>query len=90
MILHMGGDAVVPAKDIVMILDMATLSAKATRLYVEKSKEDGRFIELEKGESKSLIITNDAVGGTVYASPISAATLHKRCENTQLKDRYDQ
>ncbi|MDL2220862.1 DUF370 domain-containing protein [Eubacteriales bacterium OttesenSCG-928-N14] len=88
MILHMGGDAVVSTKDIVMILDVAALSSKATKQYVEQCKDEGRYIQLEPDDCKSIIIAKENGGTMVYVSPISAATLHKRCENTQIKDRY--
>lgn len=86
MILHIGGDAVVPAQHIVAILDVETLCSEEAESYIEACKEEGRYVEVEKTNSKSLIIVQSKTGEKAYASPISAATLHKRLNIAGVQD----
>ena len=81
MILHLGRDVSVFAKDVVMILDApcAILSQK-TRQTVEKTRQSGHYFHLCQGEPKSFVFVqrgNEAPA--LYTSGISAGTLRKRC-----------
>lgn len=75
MFLHLGGNVVIPKKDIIAIIDMRTRSAQATKEFLEIALDEG-FIETisEEGKEKSFIITNKEI----YVSPISCSTLKKR------------
>lgn len=80
MFLHVGGDYIVPAKDIVAIMDIekATIS-NDTRNFLKVSEEEGFTITLAINEMpKSFIVIRDKRGSKVILSPISTNTLLKR------------
>jgi len=80
MFLHVGGDYIVPAKDIVAIMDIekATIS-NDTRNFLKVSEEEGFTITLAIDEMpKSFIVIRDKRGSKVILSPISTNTLLKR------------
>lgn len=80
MYLHLGQDFLVKTRDIIGIFDLDTASvAKNTRLFLKKAEQEGAVVALSDELPKSLILT-DFPTPTVYISPISAATLKKRCE----------
>ena len=91
MVLHIGGDTIVPTQDVIAIIDVETANAsKEMRLFFDKIKKD---FEKKSSEScKTYIITacvyqsgrnlrkglpeKDSV---IYCSTISSSTLFKRC-----------
>lgn len=74
-LLHLGGDVIVPVADVVVILEAdGTGDMSATRDYLSSMHASGKLENLSNGEPKSVVICNDAV----YVSPISAATLRRR------------
>lgn len=74
-LLHVGGDVIVPIADVVLILEAPGIGdMSATRDYLGRMQASGRLENLSKGEPKSVIICIDAV----YVSPISASTLRRR------------
>lgn len=80
MYLHIGGDYVVPVKEIVAIIDMekSTIS-QDTRNFLKISEEEGFIINVVIEEMpKSFIITQGKHKSKVYLSPISSNTLLKR------------
>ena len=79
MLLHLGGDVVIPKKEIIAIIDIKNKSkSKSTEEFLQTADEEG-FIKhvAAPGKEKSFIITNKYI----YLSPISASTLKKRAEN---------
>ncbi|SFR11902.1 extracellular matrix regulator RemB [Desulfoscipio geothermicus] len=75
MFLHLGGDVVVPKKDIVAILDIRAKSSGITREYLEIAGDEGFIVNIsEPGKEKTYVIT----GNEIYLSPISCNTLKKR------------
>lgn len=75
MFLHLGGNVVIPKKDIIAIIDMRTKATPSTKEFLEIADDEG-FIEYisDDGKEKSFIITNKEI----YISPISCTTLKKR------------
>lgn len=75
MFLHLGGNVVIPKKDIIAIIDMRTKTTPSTKEFLEIADDEG-FIEYisDDGKEKSFIITNKEI----YISPISCTTLKKR------------
>lgn len=76
MFIHIGGDVVVRAKEVITILDI-----NGTKLDKNTKKNNEFDINISKGtvvkisnDIKSIIITNDKI----YYSPISSLTLKKR------------
>ena len=75
MYLHIGGDVIVPFKDVVGIFDYVTSDAAATREFLKVSREEGfTFTASDVINIKSFVVANDRV----YLSPIACATLRKR------------
>ncbi|KAF0194414.1 MAG: hypothetical protein FD169_1812 [Bacillota bacterium] len=75
MYLHIGGDVIIPFKEVVGIFDSITSDATATREFLQVSREEGFiFSATDITHVKSFIIVNDRV----YLSPIACATLRKR------------
>jgi len=74
--LHLGGNTVIPVKDLVAILNLETTKqGAATREFLQVVQDEGFIYRVvEPGKEKSFVITSD----TIYLSPISAATLTKR------------
>lgn len=79
MYLHLGQDYLVKTRDIIGIFDIDTATvAKNTRLFLKRAETEGAVVPLSGEIPKSFILT-DFPTPTVYISPISAATLKKRC-----------
>lgn len=75
MYLHIGGDVIVPYRDVVGIFDYVTSDATATREFLQVSREEGfTFSATDITHVKSFVVANDRV----YLSPIACATLRKR------------
>ena len=82
MIVHLGSDISIRAKDVIMILDIRTVTEEQTACFLDIPKN--KTIDIG-GECKSLILAGDSSGYYLYRSPISAATLKKRVESGKLK-----
>ena len=75
MYLHIGGDVIIPFRDVVGIFDHVTSDAAATREFLKVSREEGfTFSATDITHVKSFVVANDRV----YLSPIACATLRKR------------
>ena len=80
MFLHLGGDVVVPKKDIIAILDHRTRLSPATKEFLEIAKDEGFIKKISQNDKdKSYIVTTKEI----YISPISCITLRKRSETFQ-------
>lgn len=86
MYLHLGGDTVVNADDIIAIMDMETTSvSKITREYLTYAEKNNdvvnvSFLDLPKSY---VIVKSGKDGKKIYISPISSVTLHKRANRTK-------
>ncbi|CEH31607.1 hypothetical protein AM501_00290 [Aneurinibacillus migulanus] len=75
MFIHLGGEMVVRAKDVITILDFhMKQSSKITRQFLQKAEEGGRMVMLDSEQTKSYVVTADKI----YCSPISSLTLKRR------------
>jgi hypothetical protein len=75
---HIGGEVVVALRDLVAIIDVASmekspLNAQSIQLWSER----GSLQRVMDGQVNSWVITTNKV----YASPISATTLRKRADD---------
>jgi len=75
MYLHIGGDIIVPFRDVIGVFDIVTSDSPATRDFLQTAREEG-FVMLgsESTQVKSYVLTSNKV----YMSPIACATLRKR------------
>ncbi|GAA4724535.1 extracellular matrix regulator RemB [Brevibacillus fulvus] len=84
MFIHIGGDTVVSAKDVIAILDHQSVKASQSNLrFLEDEKKIKHVVENSLEETKSYVITKNAI----YCSPISCHTLKRRA---QIKNSLDQ
>jgi len=81
MFLHIGGDFVIPVKNIIAILDIDTTTiSKDTRDFLRIAEEEGFIKSISDDLPKSFIITEVKRKSKIYLSPISTVTLQKRAE----------
>ncbi|MHB8918240.1 MAG: extracellular matrix regulator RemB [Desulfocucumaceae bacterium] len=75
MFLHLGGDKIVPKKDIIAILDCKKGTSSITREFIQVATDEG-FVEniSDQDKEKSFVITTEKI----FVSPISCNTLKKR------------
>ncbi|MCX7843328.1 MAG: DUF370 domain-containing protein [Clostridia bacterium] len=79
MFLHIGGDVVIPIKDVIAILDIeSTTISKDTKEFLKISEEEGFIESISYDLPKSFIITEHDKKSKIYLSPISSVTLQKR------------
>ncbi|MBE3590942.1 MAG: DUF370 domain-containing protein [Firmicutes bacterium] len=75
MYLHVGGDVIIRASDIVAILERNTVvTGAATREFLGFMRARGKVEDLSNGDAKTVVVCRDRV----LLSPISASTLKKR------------
>ncbi|MDI6871671.1 MAG: DUF370 domain-containing protein [Bacillota bacterium] len=78
MFLHLGGDVVVPLREVVAIFDRGLLAqSRAAEEFLKTTKDEGLLLDVSAGHPKSFVLTTDRV----YLSQISSLTLKKRAEN---------
>lgn len=76
MYVHVGGDYLVRAENIIGIFDIDNTSiSKITREFFKTSEKNSNVINVSMDLPRSFILENN---NTVYISPISASTLQKR------------
>jgi len=79
MFLHIGGDFVVPIKNVIAIMDLESTSlSKDTRDFLSVAEEEGFIESISEDIPKSFIITEIDKKSKIYLSPISSVTLQKR------------
>ena len=82
MYIHLGHHTVINQNEIIGIFDLdATTVSKKTRDYLSKAEKNKRVVSVSYDLPKSFVVcSNDKDGFTVYLSPVSASTLHKRSQ----------
>lgn len=79
MFLHIGGDVVIPMKNIIAIFDIeSTTVSKDTKDFLTIAEEEGFIESISNDLPKSFIITEVDKKSKIYLSPISSSTLQKR------------
>lgn len=79
MFLHIGGDVVIPMKNIIAIFDIeSTTISKDTKEFLKIAEEEGFITAISNDLPKSFIITETDKKSKIYLSPISSVTLQKR------------
>ena len=79
MFLHIGGDVVIPLKNIIAIFDIETTTiSKDTKEFLSIAEEEGFIEGISEDFPKSFIITETDKKSKIYLSPISSVTLQKR------------
>ncbi|MDQ2086020.1 DUF370 domain-containing protein [Herbivorax sp. ANBcel31] len=79
MFLHIGGEYVIPVKNIIAIMDLETTSiSKDTKEFLKIAEEEGFIEGITDDIPKSFIITEVDKKSKIYLSAISSVTLQKR------------
>lgn len=79
MFLHIGGDVVIPMKNIIAIMDIDnTTISKDTKEFLKIAEEEGFVESISEDLPKTFIITETDKKSKIYLSPISSVTLQKR------------
>lgn len=79
MTLHLGGDIVVPIKDIIAIFDLETTKlSMVNREFLEIANEEGFIEEVAEDSAKTFIVAIIEHRTRIFLSPISSSTLLKR------------
>ena len=79
MFLHIGGDFVIPIKNVIAIMDIDTTTiSKDTKEFLKIAEEEGFITSISEDIPKSYIITETDKKSKIYLSPISSVTLQKR------------
>ncbi len=78
--LHLGGDQVVPIREVVGIFDMDnTTVSKFTRSFLADAEKGGRVVNVTTELPRSFVVAVDSSGDeTVYICQLAPATLRKR------------
>ncbi|QNU66986.1 DUF370 domain-containing protein [Ruminiclostridium herbifermentans] len=81
MFLHIGGDIVIPVKDVIAIMDIDTTTiSKDTKEFLKIAEEEGFIRSISDDLPKSYVITEVDKKSIIYLSPISSVTLKKRSQ----------
>ncbi|PYG88998.1 uncharacterized protein DUF370 [Ruminiclostridium sufflavum DSM 19573] len=81
MFLHIGGDVVIPVKDVIAIMDIDTTTiSKDTKEFLKIAEEEGFIRSISEDLPKSFIITEVDKKSVIFLSPISSVTLKKRSQ----------
>lgn len=79
MFLHIGGDVVIPMKNVIAIFDIETTTlSKDTKEFLRIAEEEGFIQTISEDLPKTFIITEVDKKSKIYLSPISSVTLQKR------------
>jgi ribosomal protein S8 len=79
MFLHIGGDVVIPMRNVIAVFDIeSTTISKDTKEFLKIAEEEGFIESISDDLPKSFIITETDKKSKIYLSPISSVTLQKR------------
>ncbi|NLI60942.1 MAG: DUF370 domain-containing protein [Clostridiales bacterium] len=79
MTLHLGGDVVIPMKDIIAIFDMPTSTiSEINNEFLEIAKEEGFIEKISDEIPKTFVLAELKHKTMIFLSPISSSTLLKR------------
>lgn len=80
MFIHISGDVIVFLKSLIAIFDLEkTTVLQDTRKFLKTAEEEGFVMTIGDDMPKSFVLVETEYRYQVYLSPISAATLLKRC-----------
>lgn len=83
MYLHLGGDYLIPKKEVVMIGNLeSTTNSRITNEFFKMADEEEFIIDYSMGQARSFVLTAE----TIYLSMISSSTLEKRMKKIAGKD----
>lgn len=87
MVLHLGGNYVLPEKHVLAIIDVQRSLGTDTQRFTQMLLEQGNLVKITidaQEPPKSLVISHASGRTTAYLSPISVQTLYKRWAGAEL------
>ena len=77
MFLHLGGDTIIPLKQVISITEYKNDKSAINKEFIELMVEERMIKDVSEGNPKCFIVTEKIV----YVSAISSTTLKKRAQN---------
>ncbi|MDI6601541.1 MAG: DUF370 domain-containing protein [Thermoanaerobacteraceae bacterium] len=82
MFLHIGGNIIVPLKNLIGIIDYtSSASSEINQEFINIYREEGFLKNKLTEDVKSLVLVEEDNKYCIYCSPISSVTLYKRANN---------
>lgn len=78
MLLHVGDDLMIRARDIVLMLDLTRAGQEDTCAFMDAAQAAGIVRRISQEPPKTAVLTQSLKGQALYLSPISSTTLLKR------------
>lgn len=79
MFIHLGGDIVIPLKEVITIMDIkSTNYSNISKEFIKIAEEEDFIRKISEDEAKSFILSERENKTIIYLSPISSTTLQKR------------
>ncbi len=86
MILHLGGDVIIPLKNVIAILDCENPGATREMARFLSRAREMPGTEYIPGDAKSCVVTCTAGREKIFFSPTSPATLLRRSRRAQERE----
>ena len=87
MFVHIGGDFMIEANNIVAIMDFDNVTGERRTLNLLKNAEkEGRIVNIDYDLPRTMILVNDNHFNYVYLTPISVKQIEKRINNFFVQD----
>jgi len=84
MVLHLGGDVVIPTKDIIAIFDLKNIeTSEINKEFLEIAEDEGFVQSISDEKPKSFVLAESGNKTMMYMSPISSSTLLKRSRSVE-------
>jgi hypothetical protein len=75
MFIHLGGEKIIRATELIAIFDLSMeKTSKTSKQFISHAEKEKKIETIGEEDSKSLVVT----ANKVYYSPISSSTLKKR------------
>lgn len=79
MVLHLGGNTVIPIKDIIAIFDLNVSNiSEYNKEFLKIAEEEGFIRNISEDEPKTFVLAEVKRKTMIFMSPISSSTLLKR------------
>ncbi|TNJ62086.1 DUF370 domain-containing protein [Paenibacillus hemerocallicola] len=83
MFIHLGGEKIIRASELIAIFDLSIeKSSKISKSFVQHAQKEKNVEVIGEEECKSIVVTKNKV----YYSPISSTTLKKRTSSLLMSD----
>lgn len=82
--MHLGGDVVIPMKDVIAIFDIeSSETSEVNKEFLDIAKDEGFIKNISDDLPKTFVLAELGHKTMIFLSPISSSTLLKRAEYIQ-------